>query len=117
MDLPNIVLDWLAASIRLSAPPHAGWGRRSLHRADGIVSIGIEGMMLCGTMAAVAASLATGNLPIAALFAMLVGGLMALVHADLTVTPRRRSDRRRRRDQPVRPGDHEPAQYAAVSRL
>ena len=88
MDLPNIVLDWLAASIRLSAPLMLAGAGGLFTERTGVFNIGIEGMMLCGTMAAVAASLATGNLLIATLFAMLVGGLMALVHAYLTVTRR-----------------------------
>jgi simple sugar transport system permease protein len=88
MDLPNILLDWLAASIRLSAPLMLAGAGGLFTERTGVFNIGIEGMMLCGTMAAVAASLATGNLLIATLFAMLVGGLMALVHAYLTVTRR-----------------------------
>src|SRR3990172_11857015 len=88
MDLPNIVLDWLAASIRLSAPLMLAGAGGLFTERTGVFNIGIEGMMLCGTMAAVAASVATGNLLIATLFAMLVGGLMALVHAFLTITRR-----------------------------
>jgi simple sugar transport system permease protein len=54
----------------------------------GVFNIGIEGMMLVGSMAAIAASLATENIWLATLFAMVVGGLLAVVHAFLTVTRR-----------------------------
>jgi simple sugar transport system permease protein len=54
----------------------------------GIFNIGIEGAMLIGAMAAIWGSLVTGNIILATLFAMLIGGLVALVHAYLTITRR-----------------------------
>jgi simple sugar transport system permease protein len=54
----------------------------------GIFNIGIEGMMLAGAMAAIWGSLATENIWIASLVAMLVGGLLAAIHAYLTVSRR-----------------------------
>ena len=80
--------DWLAASIRLAAPLMlAGAGGLFTERV-GIFNIGIEGAMLVGAMAAIWGSLATGNILLATLIAMLAGGLMALAHAYLTVTRR-----------------------------
>jgi len=54
----------------------------------GVVNIGMEGMMLAGALASVAASFFTGNVVIAAICAMTVGGLLAVVHAYLTVSRR-----------------------------
>lgn len=80
--------DWLAASIRLAAPLMlAGAGGLFTERV-GIFNIGIEGAMLIGAMAAIWGSLVTGNIILATLFAMLIGGLVALLHAYLTITRR-----------------------------
>jgi simple sugar transport system permease protein len=80
--------EWLAASIRLAAPLMlAGAGGLFTERV-GIFNIGIEGAMLIGAMAAIWGSLVTGNILLATLFAMLIGGLVALLHAYLTVTRR-----------------------------
>jgi len=48
----------------------------------------MEGIMLVGCMASVWASLVTGNVWLATLFAMLIGGILGSVHAFLTVTRR-----------------------------
>ena len=80
--------DWLAASIRLAAPLMlAGAGGLFTERV-GIFNIGIEGAMLLGAMAAIWVSLVTGNIILATLFAMLIGGLVMFLHAYLTVTRR-----------------------------
>ncbi len=84
----GIFTDWLAASIRLAAPLMlAGAGALFTERV-GVFNIGIEGMMLGGCMAAIWASLVTGNLLFATLFAMFVGGILAVLHAYLTITRR-----------------------------
>lgn len=83
-----VIVGWLAASVRIATPLMiAGVGGVFTERV-GIFNIAIEGMMLVGAMAAIAGSLATGNIWVATLFAMVVGGLMALIHAYLTVTRR-----------------------------
>jgi len=87
MDL-NSINDFLAAAIRMAAPLMlVGIGGVFTERT-GIFNIGIEGTMLIGCMVSVYASLVTGNLWLATLAAMLVGGLIGLVHAYLTVTRR-----------------------------
>lgn len=84
----NVIINWLAASVRMAAPLMiAGVGGVFTERV-GIFNIGIEGMMLVGAMAAIGGSLATENIWVATLFAMVVGGLLALVHAYLSVTRR-----------------------------
>ena len=87
MDL-NSINEWLAAAIRMSAPLMlVGVGGVFTERT-GVFNIGMEGTMLIGCMAAVYFSLVTGNIWIATLAAMVVGGLVGLVHAFLTITRR-----------------------------
>jgi simple sugar transport system permease protein len=87
MDLKSIN-EWLAAAIRMSAPLMlVGVGGVFTERT-GVFNIGMEGTMLIGCMAAVYFSLVTGNIWVATLGAMVVGGLVALVHAFLTVSRR-----------------------------
>lgn len=87
-DSLSSINDWLAASIRLAAPLMlAGAGGLFTERV-GIFNIGIEGAMLLGAMSAVWVSLVTGNIILATLFAMLIGGLVMFLHAYLTVTRR-----------------------------
>ena len=87
MDL-NSINEWLAAAIRMSAPLMlVGVGGVFTERT-GVFNIGMEGTMLIGCMAAVYFSLVTGNIWIATLAAMVVCGLVGLVHAFLTITRR-----------------------------
>ncbi|MCJ7532745.1 MAG: ABC transporter permease [Anaerolineales bacterium] len=87
MDLFSIN-EWLSAAIRMSAPLMlVGVGGVFTERT-GVFNIGMEGTMLIGCMTAVYFSLVTGNLWVATFAAMAVGGVIALVHAFLTVTRR-----------------------------
>ena len=54
----------------------------------GVVNIAIEGMMLFGAFAAIAATSATGSPWIGMLVAVLTGGVMAVLHAVLSITYR-----------------------------
>ncbi len=55
---------------------------------SGVLNLGVEGMMLCGALAAAAAGIATGS-PAAAMAAgAAAGGALALVHAVFAVTLR-----------------------------
>jgi ABC-type uncharacterized transport system permease subunit len=84
----GVINDWLAASIRLAAPLMlAGAGGLFTERV-GIFNIGIEGTMLVGAMAAIWGSLVTGNILMATLIAMLIGALVSVLHAYLTITRR-----------------------------
>lgn len=87
MDLSSISA-WLQASVRLAAPLMLASVGGVYTERSGVVNIGMEGMMLAGALAAVAASFFTGNVVIAAICAMMVGGLLAVVHAYLTVSRR-----------------------------
>ncbi|MEA5031144.1 MAG: ABC transporter permease [Sphaerochaeta sp.] len=54
----------------------------------GILNLGMEGTMLMGALAGFATAMATANLYLAILVAMLIGGLLSTIHAFLCVTMR-----------------------------
>jgi len=88
MEIDSILNDWLLATVRMAAPLMLlGVGGVFTERT-GIFNIGMEGMMLVGAMAAIAGNLATGSVLIATLCAMAAGGLLAVIHAYLSVTRR-----------------------------
>jgi ABC-type uncharacterized transport system permease subunit len=55
---------------------------------SGILNLGVEGMMIMGAVCGFAAAFHTGNVWAGVVTAMIVGGLMALIHACLTITLR-----------------------------
>jgi len=55
---------------------------------SGILNLGVEGMMLMGAVAAFATAYHTGSAWLGVVAAMAVGGLLALIHAFLTITLR-----------------------------
>lgn len=52
---------------------------------SGILNLGVEGMMLIGAMSGFGTTLATGNPWLGLLVAMLIAGLLGLVHAIITI--------------------------------
>lgn len=78
-------------TLRASVPLILGALCGILCERTGIVNIGIEGMMLAGAFAAFVAKTATNGWPLMAslffgvLIALLVGGLMGLLHATLSI--------------------------------
>ena len=54
----------------------------------GVMNLGIEGMMLIGAMSGFAAWFNTGSLMFGLLVGMLLGGMLALLHAFITITLR-----------------------------
>lgn len=87
-DLFPQIIPFLQATIRMSVPlVLAGIGTLYTERV-GIINIGVEGSMLLGTFAGVAGALVTGNIYLAALCAMLAGGILSLIFAFLTVSRR-----------------------------
>ena len=78
-------------TIRASVPLILGALCALLCERTGIVNIGIEGMMLAGAFAAFVAKVATNGWPLmlsllfGVLIALLVGGLMGLLHATLSI--------------------------------
>jgi simple sugar transport system permease protein len=88
-------MSWLAFCENLL---HAGIARgtplllavlgETLAELSGVLNLGLEGVMLCGAMAGVAAALATGDPGCGLLAGMAVGCLFGLLHAFLTVSLR-----------------------------
>jgi general nucleoside transport system permease protein len=91
-----IIVAILAAAIRAGTPILLATLGEIITERAGVLNVGIEGMMLSGALAGFASyrgSLAAGAPPDTALvigvFAgMVCGGLMALIHAFLTITTR-----------------------------
>jgi general nucleoside transport system permease protein len=55
---------------------------------SGVMNLGLEGMMLIGAMSGFAAWASTGSLLLGLLVGMLFGGILALLHAFITITLR-----------------------------
>jgi simple sugar transport system permease protein len=62
----------------------AGIGEIFAERS-GVLNLGVEGMMLIGAMTGFSVSLATGNPWLGLAMAMLVAGLLALLHGVVTI--------------------------------
>jgi ABC-type uncharacterized transport system permease subunit len=56
-----------------------------LAERSGVMNLGVEGMMLMGAMAAFSVAVSTGNPWLGLLLAMVVGGLLALLHGVVTI--------------------------------
>lgn len=55
---------------------------------SGVLNLGVEGMMIMGAVCGFAAAFHTGNVWVGVVTAIMVGGLLALIHAFLTITLR-----------------------------
>lgn len=89
-DLAKILLspDFYAAAIRVAAPLLlAAIGGLVAERA-GIVTFGMEGMMLIGCFAGVAVAFATGSIVLGFLAAMLAGVVIAMIFGLMVITVR-----------------------------
>jgi general nucleoside transport system permease protein len=84
----TLLVNLLAAGIRTgTAILFASVGEIFAERA-GVLNLGVEGMMLMGAMTAFGVAHSTGNPWVGLLAAAAVGGLLALLHAYVTVTLR-----------------------------
>jgi general nucleoside transport system permease protein len=83
-----MIVSLIAAGIRSGTPIlYASIGEIFAERS-GVLNLGVEGMMLMGAMSAYGVAFATGNAWIGLLVAAGAGGLMALLHAFVTITLR-----------------------------
>jgi general nucleoside transport system permease protein len=84
----QVLLGILTSGIRLATPYlYAGIGE-TFGQRSGVLNLGVEGQMLLGAFAAFYAVRQTGNLWLGLLAAILVGGLMGLGMAFVSVTLR-----------------------------
>jgi general nucleoside transport system permease protein len=87
MDLNLIVSILNIAMVAGTSLVFATIGEIIIERA-GILNLGVEGMMIMGAVTAFAAAYHSGNAWLGVGTAVLVGGLMAVIHAFLTITLR-----------------------------
>ena len=87
MDM-DFIVSWLQSGVRLAAPLILVSIGSVYAERSGVLYVGMEGSMLAGAFTSVAVTLFTGNLFLAAIAAMVAGGLLALVHAYVTVSRR-----------------------------
>ena len=81
----NLII--VASTLRIATPILLASLGGVMSERSGVLNIGLEGMMLMGAFAAAAGSYFLGPWP-GLLFGVLVGGLMGLVHAFMSVTVR-----------------------------
>lgn len=82
----GLITSLLAITLRAGTSLiYATIGETYTERA-GILNLGLEGIMLMGAVSSFATAYYTGNLVLAVLVAMAVGGLLSLIHAFLSVT-------------------------------
>jgi ABC-type uncharacterized transport system permease subunit len=80
------IVGLLDLSLRLATPIVLGALAGILCERTGVVNIAIEGMMLTAACIGFTASLYLGNIWVGLFFAILSGGIIALLHAFLSVT-------------------------------
>lgn len=82
------VADYLSASLRLSMPLAFAALGGLLSERSGVLNIGLEGIILTGAFVSAAVSIYTGSVWAGTLAALVVGGLVGLLHAYLCVSLR-----------------------------
>jgi simple sugar transport system permease protein len=82
------VLTMISATLRLGTPLALGALAGIYCERSGVINIAIEGMMLLGAAFGFAAFVFTNNIWFGVLFAVITGGLAALLHAWLSISLR-----------------------------
>lgn len=81
----TVLVGILASGIRLATPYLYAAIGETFSQRSGVLNLGVEGQMLLGAFAAFYVALITGNLGLAVLLALLVGAIMGLAMAFVTV--------------------------------
>jgi len=83
-----ISVDTLRAAIRAGTPLLLGTLGEIYAERSGVLNLGVEGMMIMGAVTGFGITLATGNVWLGLVMAALVGGLIASIHAFVSITLR-----------------------------
>lgn len=81
----DLIISLISGSLRISIPIAFGALGATFAERSGIISLGLEGMMLSGAFFGTLGSYITGNAYAGLLFAMAGGGVFGLIHALLTI--------------------------------
>lgn len=81
-----IIINLFSTMIRLSTPLLIAAMGELVAERSGVMNMGVEGMMLMGALVGYMVSLSTDSLWLGILFAVLAGGLMALILAFMSIT-------------------------------
>jgi ABC-type uncharacterized transport system permease subunit len=84
----DIITSTLSGALRAGTPLLFATLGEILAERSGVLNLGLEGMMLMGAFTGFSISYITGNLWLAVIAAVLVGGLMASLHAFMSITLR-----------------------------
>lgn len=82
----QVIIGMLGSGIRLATPYLYAAIGETFGQRSGVLNLGVDGIMLLGAYAAFYTVFTTGNLVFGVLAAILVGGLMGLVMAFISVT-------------------------------
>ena len=82
----QVIIGMLASGIRLATPYLYAAIGETFGQRSGVLNLGVDGIMLLGAYAAFYAVFTTGNLVLGLLAAILVGGVMGLAMAFISVT-------------------------------
>lgn len=82
------LMDFLSLTIMAGTPLLLGTLGEIFAERSGILNLGIEGMMIMGAITGFSVTHITGSVILGVLFAMLVGGLLSLIHAFVSISLR-----------------------------
>jgi simple sugar transport system permease protein len=88
VDLTSLALTILIGALVSGSPLLFATVGEIFSERGGVMNLGIEGMMLIGAMGGFAAWFKTGNIMLGLIAGMAFGGLLALLHAFITITLR-----------------------------
>lgn len=84
----SVIIDWLQAALRWSAPLIMVSIGEVYAERSGVINMGIEGIMLFGALTGIAAGFYLNSLVLAVLITIVVGAILGLAVAFLTVSRR-----------------------------